>query len=181
MKLPRIHFVVFDEETGRIKRSGYTNDPEAVERQAKPEKGEAVAVTEGKVDGARFYVEKDAIKERPELDVAEEIEVAIGKDCALALPQGTAVARNMVHLGSAGEGPVRFAPAEPGVTELRLKPPFPYRPRTVTVTAGKAEMVARQAEKREAARRSFRGLVPEKDPDADDEGGDQAGDARNHG
>lgn len=109
------------------------------------------------------FVKDGKIEARPSLDIPAKIECNVGQTIGLEVPAGAKVFKNRMLLGEAS-GKINFTPTTAGQTEIRIEPPFPTKPVTVTITAGRAMLDQQKADKIEAraaaARADFSGLQP---------------------
>lgn len=143
---------------GRVVRSGMlSRKADLPEAKAGERRVDGVVL-----DGAEFWVSSDGPTVRPEVAVPDRVETLIGRDVEFTtIPRGTKIERDGIVVGEVGGGLTVIADEEKAV-RLKMKPPFPYRPKTVTVIVdtmtSDERKAARLASRKAAARQGLQGL-----------------------
>lgn len=130
--IPVVDFHVYETATGRILWSGSMRQ-DHVPLQA----GEGSAAAEGAANDLEQWVEDGVLTARPVLPISDAVLTVGGGEQTVAagLPAGTVVSVDGAEPVEVEDGAITLEPMEPIAMTLRLTPPFPYSPATITVAA----------------------------------------------
>lgn len=126
-------FVVFSKITGEILRGGMVSEPVDLATQNRVET-EDWLWQEG--NDSLHYVDLETLTiiDRPELDFATDITIAVGEPLVVPLPNDSIVVLNRIQKVVVDDGHVEFTPVSPGFNTLDVKPPFPLKPRQMRIS-----------------------------------------------
>lgn len=128
-----IQFCTYDTTTGRI-RPHTASSEDLMDEQVQP--GEAL--WDGELDANTTYMVDGVPTDRPLLSDAVVTIAADGVESwhLTDVPAGTVIVQmDGLTVYTVDDGEFEFTTCATGVTTFRVKPPFPWQPQLVTVTA----------------------------------------------
>jgi hypothetical protein len=130
-----IVYVRYSTETGEILGTGDCSNEEQCLIQMDDSENEHVVFGVKANDATQWVDEEGNVVDRPQLTVEDEYTIAADGEAEVTfpLPEGTSV-RWDGGVSVADDG-LRFRTNKAGVYEFHLRPPFPFIPKTVTITA----------------------------------------------